>query len=79
MKELTFEEFAEFETTFPKMCYPTKTMEIIAKANIIKGAKWQEEKNSIDAEKYAEFCIICYENKLPCVRFKDWVKQLKNI
>jgi len=55
MKELTLEEFAKQETSFPKMCYPTKTMEIIAKANIIKGGKWQEEKNIIDAEKYAEF------------------------
>jgi hypothetical protein len=46
------------------------------------GAKWQQEqdKNKYseeDMQEYAEFCIRCYNEGLPCIVAKDWVKQFK--
>jgi hypothetical protein len=28
-------------------------------------------------QEYAEFCIICYENGLPCIVAQDWFNQYK--
>lgn len=44
------------------------------------GAKWQQ-RNSYseeDMQEYAEFCIICYVEELPCIIAKDWFEQFKN-
>jgi hypothetical protein len=35
--------------------------------------KYTEE----DMQEYAEFCIRCYEKKLPCIIAKDWFEQFK--
>jgi hypothetical protein len=78
-KNKTLEEIAMEEIGFPKYCYPTTAMEETARYNFIKGIKWQRERSNLEAEQYAEFCIICYKNNLPLVCFKDWNKQLKNI
>ncbi len=36
--------------------------------------KYTEE----NMQEYAEFCIRCYEKKLPCIIAKDWFEQFKN-
>ena len=41
------------------------------------GAKWQQERMYSDMQEYAEFCIRCYENGLPCIIAKDWFEQFK--
>ena len=41
------------------------------------GAKWQAERMYSDMQEYAEFCIRCYENGLPCIIAKDWFEQFK--
>jgi len=33
---------------------------------------------NVNAEKYAEFCVMCDRNNLPLINFKDWVKQINN-
>jgi hypothetical protein len=47
--------------------------------NWIAGAKWQMEKSyrEEDMQEYAEFCIRCYEKRLPCIVAKDWFEQFK--
>jgi hypothetical protein len=47
---------------------------------VIAGAKLQQDKNKYseeDMQEYAEFCIRCYNEGLPCIVAKDWVKQFK--
>lgn len=39
-----------------------------------KDNKYTEE----DMQEYAEFCIRCYEKRLPCIIAKDWFEQFKN-
>jgi hypothetical protein len=36
--------------------------------------KYTEE----DMQEYAEFCIMCYEGRLPCIIAKDWFEKFKN-
>ena len=45
----------------------------------INGAKWQAERmyTEEDMQEYAEFCIRCNQNGLPCIIAKDWFKQFK--
>lgn len=31
-----------------------------------------------DMQEYAEFCIVCYEQGLPCIVAKDWKELYKN-
>jgi hypothetical protein len=52
------------------------------KTLFIAGAKWQQEqdKNKYseeDMQEYAEFCIRCYNEGLPCIVAKDWFEQFK--
>ena len=44
------------------------------------GSKWQAERmySKEDMQEYAEFCIICNQNTLPCITAKDWFEQFKN-
>ena len=44
------------------------------------GAKWQQERmySDEDMQEYAEFCIRCNQNTLPCITAKDWFEQFKN-
>ena len=30
-----------------------------------------------DMQEYAEFCILCHKEGLPCIIAKDWLKQFK--
>jgi hypothetical protein len=39
--------------------------------------KWQQERNEEDMQEYAKFCIICYNEGLPCIVAKDWFEQFK--
>ena len=43
------------------------------------GAKWQQERmySDEDMQEYAEFCIRCNQNTLPCIIAKDWFEQFK--
>ena len=45
----------------------------------ILGAKWQSERmySEEDMQEYAEFCIRCNQNTLPCITAKDWFEQFK--
>ena len=47
--------------------------------DFIEGAKWQAERmyTEEDMQEYAEFCIRCNQNGLPCIIAKDWFKQFK--
>jgi hypothetical protein len=49
----------------------------------ITGAKWQQEQDKKlyseeDMQEYAEFCIRCNREGLPCIVVKDWFEQFKN-
>lgn len=48
--------------------------------DFIAGAKWQQERmySEEDMQEYAEFCIRCNQNTLPCITAKDWFEQFKN-
>jgi hypothetical protein len=67
-------------------------LENIAKYNRIRGtlllelkkcminiAKWQQERmySEEDMQEYAEFCIRCDRERLPCIVVKDWFEQFK--
>jgi hypothetical protein len=43
------------------------------------GAKWQAERmySEEDMQEYAEFCIRCDREGLPCIVVKDWFEQFK--
>lgn len=52
---------------------------LICSIDFIAGAKWQQERmySDEDMQEYAEFCIICNQNTLPCITAKDWFEQFK--
>ena len=43
------------------------------------GAKYQKARSysDEDMQEYAEFCIQCYIQGLPCIIAKDWFEQIK--
>jgi hypothetical protein len=47
--------------------------------DFIEGAKWQAERmySEEDMQEYAEFCIRCDREGLPCIVVKDWFEQFK--
>ena len=79
MKQETLKEAAE-------RIYPTPNPYVMGidignmgrREGFKEGVKWQQERMYIDMQEYAEFCIRCYENKLPCIIAKDWFEQFKN-
>ncbi len=75
MNKETLEEFAEkVSRAFDNDNYKA-LMDLV-----IDGAKWQAERmySEEDMQEYAEFCIRCNQNRLPCITAKDWFKQFKN-
>jgi hypothetical protein len=55
------------------------TMESWMIANGKTGEHFYSDKmySEEDMQEYAEFCIRCYEKKLPCIIAKDWFEQFK--
>jgi len=49
------------------------------KNGFIEGAKWQADRmySEEDMQEYAEFCIRCDREGLPCIVVKDWFEQFK--
>jgi hypothetical protein len=48
-------------------------------SDFIAGAKWQAKRmySEEDMQEYAEFCIRCDREGLPCIVVKDWFEQFK--
>ena len=75
MKKETLEEAAE---SYVKNFAPS--VKSARKIGFIDGAKYQAERmySEEDMQEYAEFCIRCNQNTLPCITAKDWFEQFKN-
>ena len=73
MKQETLEEAAEDYAKQFSDEYSSSEIDFIA------GAKWQAERmySEEDMQEYAEFCIRCDREGLPCIVVKDWFEQSK--
>ena len=79
MKIETFEESAEkwvFETNGHKWSNNDDSAGDNY-GSFIAGFKCCQEQTYSNMQEYAEFCIRCYEKKMPCIIAKDWFKQFK--
>ena len=82
-QETTLEEAAEkYVEDFDLSFYDTVEeipVKELGKKDFKEGAKWQSERmySEEDMQEYAEFCIRCDREGLPCIVVKDWFEQFK--
>jgi hypothetical protein len=80
-KQETLEEVAKYYAHNYFEMHDTNNYKAL-KQGFEAGAKWQQEQDKKlyseeDMQEYAEFCIRCDREGLPCIVVKDWFKEFK--